>query len=175
MSGNELSWPDVKSTVDEQIQAAEDAGDTGAVRELEDLRRRLDEMQRTGAHARHPASEYDEAVERAIRRAVPGVTVTTISHRSRDQADFEVRLGSKRLLVESKFKYDPHRSFHGSTLSPLIQALADNEYLLVVTNAVDVKAAEKAVAAHGGRVRIVSWGGPDDDPALQTALRGLLR
>lgn len=175
VSGNEISWPEVKETVDEQIEEAQDAGDQGAVRELEQLRRRLEEMQRTGAAPRHPAATYDDAVEGAIRRILPGASIRRAARRSREKADFEVALASKVLLVESKFKYDPRHPFQGRTLTPLLDRLAETERLLVVTNSFDTREAEAVVRDHRDRVRIVTWVGPHDDAELRAALDQLLR
>jgi hypothetical protein len=56
MSGNELSWPEVKETVDSQIEVAEKSGEASeALRELKELRERLDVLQRTGSVPEHPA------------------------------------------------------------------------------------------------------------------------
>lgn len=175
LSGSEISWLEVKETVEEQIDAAQDAGDEGAVRELEELRRRLEVMERTGNAPKHPAAQYDDAVEQAIRRAIPGATVRRSAGRSRAKADFEVKLGSNGLLIESKFKSDPRRSFHGSTLAPLLDRLTESERLLIVTNSLDTRGAEAVVRDHPGRVRIVTWVGPADDTELSAALIQLLR
>lgn len=174
VSGNEISWIEVTETVDEQIEAAHDAGDEGAVRELEVLRRRLEQMHRTGAAPRHPAAEYDDAVEEAIRRALPGASVRKEASRSRDKADFEVALGRKILLVESKFKHDPRRSFQGSTLAPLLDRLPEDQRLLIVTNSLDIRQAEAVVRNHRDRVRVVTWISSADDAELRIALHQLL-
>lgn len=175
VSGNEISWPELNETVEEQIEAAEDSGDEGAVRELEELRRRLAELQRTGTAPGHPAAEYDDAVEQAIRRAVPGAAVTRETARSREKADFRVRLGPNVVLIESKFKYDTGRSFQGSTLAPLLNRLAENDRLLIVTNSLETRGAEAVVRDHQERVRIVTWIGPGDDTELREALQLFLR
>lgn len=175
MSGTELAWLEVKETVDEQIDAAQDAGEEGAVRELEDLRRRLERMERTGDAPRHPAAQYDDAVEQAIRRSVPGATLHKADRRSRAVADFEVVLGSRTLLIESKFKSDPQRPFQGSTLAPLLDKLSESERLLIVTNSHDARGAEMVVAEHRDRVRIVTWIGPADDAELSAVLTQFLR
>lgn len=175
VSGNEISWPEVTETVNEQIEAAHDAGDEGAVRELEELRRRLEQMQRTGTAPRHPAAEYDDAIEQAIRRALPGAIVRKEAGRSRGKADFEVTLGPKVLLIESKFKHDPRRPFQGSTLAPLLDQLSESRRLLIVTNSFDTRGAEAVVRDHRDRVRVVTWVSPGDDAELRVALNQLLR
>lgn len=176
VSGNEISWAEVKETVEEQIDAAEDAGNESAVQELEELRRRLDALERTGSAPRHPAAAFDDAVEQAIRRALPGAVVRRAEGgRSRAKADFEVALGARALLVESKFKSDPRHPFQGTTLTPLLASLSRNERLLIVTNAIDTRRAEEVVADRRDRVRLVSWIGPADDQALSAALINLLR
>lgn len=174
VSGNEISWYELKETVDEQIEAAQDAGNEGAVHELEELRHRLEEMQRTGTATRHPAADYDDAVEQAIHRILPGATLRKTVGRSRDKADFELTHGSKVLLVESKFKYDPRRPFQGTTLAPLLARLTDNEALLVVTNSLDTRGAGAVISDHQDRVQIITWASPNDDSALRAALDRLL-
>lgn len=177
VSGHELSWDEVVETVDDQIDAARDAGESAAVKELEDLRMRLAEAQRTGHFPMHPAAEYDEALRAAIRRVLPGLPLSVQPLRARDRADFELRVGAGRLLVESKFKLDPARPFRGSTLGPLLALVKrDDERLLVVTNALDVVSAQGEVQQTiGARGRVVSWVGPKDDDALRAAVDDLLR
>ncbi|WP_193614145.1 hypothetical protein [Nocardioides lijunqiniae] len=175
VSGNEISWSEVTETVDEQIDAAQDAGDQDAVRQLEELRRRLEEMQRTGYAPRHPAAEYDEAVEQALRRALPGAAIRKEAIRSRGMADFEVASGPVPLYVESKFKRDPSTPFQGSTLAPLLDRLTESDRLLIVTNSLDTRGADAVVSGRADRVRIVTWLGPGDDAILQDALNQLAR
>ena len=176
VSGNELSWDDVVESVDQQIEAATDAGENTAVRELEDLRRRLSEAQRTGSLPVHPAAEYDEALFAALRRVLPGLAVSAAPGRARDQADFELKMDQLTLLVESKYKSDPRRPFRGSTLSPLLSRVRGSDRLLVVTNAIHVDDARTALnEAIGTRGRVISWLGPKDDDALRAAVDELLR
>jgi hypothetical protein len=176
LSGNEFSWDEVVETVDEQIDAAEDAGETAAVRELEDLRKRLFHAQRTGSVPMHPAAEYEEALQAALRRMFPGLPMSAAPGRSRDQADFELTVGDgTRLLVETKYKTDPQRPFRGSTLGPLWSRVGSTDRLLVVTNALNVDDAQEAVGrAVGSRGRLISWSGPRDDDALRAAASDLL-
>ena len=51
MSGNEVSWEEVRETVDAQIDVVKASGETddSVVVELTSLRERLDVLQRTGA------------------------------------------------------------------------------------------------------------------------------
>lgn len=174
-SGNELMWEDVVESVDEQIEAAEDAGDDSVIRELKELRKRLAEAERTGSIPMHPAAQYDEAVHSALRRVLPGVTVLASSGRRRDQADFHVEVGTGRLLVETKYKSDPRSPFAGSTLDPLLSQLGGSDRLLIVTNTVHADRGRDSVKkALGDRARVITWFGPMDDDVLQAAIAQLL-
>jgi hypothetical protein len=176
VSGNEFSWAEVVQTVDQQIDAAKDAGENAAVPQLESLRRRLSEAQRTGVLPMHPAAEYDEALHEALRRALPGLGISAASGRARDQADFELKMGGIKLLVETKYKSDPRRSFKGSALGPLLSGVGVADRLLVVTNAFNVDDARQTVNERlGTRGRVISWVGPKDDDVLRTAVDELVR
>jgi hypothetical protein len=73
VSGNEFSWDEIEETLDSQIETArEDEANPAVLRELETLKNRLDELQRTGAVAEHPAARYDREVLAALHRVMPG-------------------------------------------------------------------------------------------------------
>jgi hypothetical protein len=89
VSGHELSWEQIRQTVDSQIQVArEDRPDAFA--ELTVLRQRLDQLQRTGQLQNHPAQEYDDAVADALHRVAPSAQLLRSTVVSRQLPDFEV-------------------------------------------------------------------------------------
>ncbi|KRB46356.1 hypothetical protein ASD90_11735 [Terrabacter sp. Root181] len=176
VSGNEFFWEEVVLTVDQQIDAAKEAGESAAVPQLESLRSRLSEAQRTGTLPMHPAAQYDEALHEALRRALPGLDISAAPGRARDQADFELKMGDVKLLVETKYKSDPRRPFKGSTLDPLLSRVGIADRLLVVTNAFNVDDARQALNENlGTRGRVISWVGPKDDDVLRAAVDELVR
>jgi hypothetical protein len=178
MSGNELSWDDVRETVDSQIEVAKASGETQSVlAELNSLRQRLDTLQRTGSVPIHPAEVYDEAVEAAIRRLMPEVEVIRQTSRSRDSADFVVWREGQPLYVETKWRSDPARTFRGSTLPQLLMNLPDEAKLLVVVNTIQQPSADAVrivQTAIGDRGRIVVWRDTSDDAELGQTLTTLL-
>jgi hypothetical protein len=174
MSGNELTWDDVRETVDSQIEVAEASGQAqNVLAELSSLRDRLDTLQRTGNVPTHPAELYDQAVEAAIRRLIPEAEIVRQHSRSRDQADFAVWWRGQRLYVETKWRSDPLRVFRGSTLPQLLANLPDGAKLLVVVNTVpppSPDAVELVASVIGDRGRIVGWRDVVDDGKLGRAL-----
>ncbi|TVZ02316.1 hypothetical protein EAS64_26250 [Trebonia kvetii] len=159
-----------------QIQAAEQNGESESVlAELEELRKRLNVLQRTGTVPEHPAQAYDRAVQAAISRLLPGADIIRQQRRSREVADFVVRYKSSELFVETKWRSDPAQQFGGSTLLALVQHLPPGARLLVVVNAPHMPRAYAVVKdALGERGRIVMWRDVSDDQTLGEALTSLL-
>jgi hypothetical protein len=176
MSGNELSWDAVEETVDSQIKVAEASGDGEVLAELKELRSRLNILQRTGAVPEHPAEAYDRLVEAAIQRLLPEAKITREPLRSNVRADFVVRDEGREVLVETKWRPDPARTFGGSTLPQLVERLPHNAKLLVVVNAdkSSPRAHEIIADSLAGRGRIIRWQDFRDDSELGTALVELL-
>jgi hypothetical protein len=172
--GHELSWEQIRQTVDSQIQVVqEDRPD--AVKELTVLRERLDRLQRTGEFQRHPAAEYDDAVAEALRRVAASGQLLRRTVGSRQVPDFELVDGDRRIYVETKWRTNPRATFRWDTLSQLLPGLPPVACLLVVTNATDVAAArEQLSATEGIRIRFVSWNDEEDDDELRAALSELL-
>jgi hypothetical protein len=177
MSGNELSWGDVKETVDSQIVHAEKSGEAEeAIEQLRSLRERLEVLERTGSVPELPAATYDDAVEAALRRLLPSADIVRQKTRSREIPDFVVMDHGTHLFVETKWRQDVAKPFGGSTLPRLIQGLPADARLLVVINTDRMqpsaaKPVEDALGAHG---RIVTWRDARDDRALAEALRSVL-
>jgi hypothetical protein len=174
VSGHELSWEQIRQTVDSQIQVVqEDRPD--AVKELTVLRERLDRLQRTGEFQRHPAADYDDAVTEALRRVAASGQLLRSTVVSRQVPDFELVDGDRRTYVETKWRTNPRATFRWDTLSQLLPGLPPAACLLVVTNATDVAAArEQLSATEGIRIRFVSWNDEEDDDELHAALSELL-
>jgi hypothetical protein len=177
MSGNEISWEAVKVTVDSQIRNARASGETETVlAELTNLRQRLDVLQRTGSIPKHPAQIYDEAVETAIQRIIPGVEIIRDERHSRATADFIVRYDSSQIWLETKWS-QVDKIFAGSTLPELLRNIPGDAKLLIVINTT-MKPAESAYAlirnTVGDRGRIVAWRSIRDDPVLGDALISLM-
>lgn len=184
VSGNGLSWPEVKETVDSQIEVAEESGEANdALRELKELRERLDFLQRTGSVAVHPAEAYDRSVEAALRRLFPNAEVIRHaevirqSARSREVADFVVRYHGDELSVETKWRTDRAQPFSGTTLPCLMRNLPTGAKLLVVvsTGKLLPSATQIIEDTLGKRGRIVTWRDVRDDAALGEAVMSLLR
>jgi len=178
MSGNEFSWDDIKETVNSQIEVAEKSGETSeTLRELKELRGRLDILQRTGSVPEHPAEIYDKSVGAALRRLLPDAEVLRQEARRDDVADFVVGHQGDQVFVETKWRADNARSFGGSTLPRLIQNLSPDAKLLVVVNTDDWRpsATKNVEEALGERGRIVTWRSVLDDGALGEALASLIR
>jgi hypothetical protein len=178
MSGNELSWEDVRETVDSQIEVVKASGESPSVlAELSSLRERLDTLQRTGSVPTHPAEVYDQAVEAAIRRLFPDAEILRQISRSRERADFTVRHRGEVVYVETKWRSDPHRVFRGSTLPQLLANVRANEKLLVVVNTIaapSAQATELVKNALGNHGSIVAWRDATDDEKLGIALMAVL-
>jgi hypothetical protein len=177
LSGNALSWDDIKETVDSQIEVAEKSGETSdTLRELKVLRDRLDVLQRTGSVPEHPAEVYDKSVEAALRRLFPDFEVIRQSARNDSIADFIVRNPKDQLFVETKWRSGPVRSFGGGTLAPLVQNLPPDAKLLVVVNMDRVRpeAIKYVEDTLGERGRIVTWRDVRDDLTLGEAVTSLL-
>jgi hypothetical protein len=174
VSGHELSWEQIRQTVDSQIQVArEDRPDAFA--ELTVLRQRLDQLQRTGQLQNHPAQEYDDAVADALHRVAPSAQLLRSTVVSRQLPDFELIDEGRRAYVETKWRTDPRPAFRWKTLDQLIPALPARAPLLVITNSVDVTAArEQLSATEKVRIRVVSWNDEEDDDDLHAALAELL-
>jgi hypothetical protein len=179
MSGNEVSWDEVRETVDAQIDVVKASGETddGVVAELTSLRERLDVLQRTGTVPEHPAALYDGAIAAAISRVLPGAEVIEQETRSRDLPDFLIRYHNTQVYVETKWRSDPSRPLAGSTLPGLLNTLPHNAKLLVVVNSTRAPtggAAEILKQAIGRRGDIVAWQDIRDDAELGRALTSLL-
>jgi hypothetical protein len=179
MSGNEVSWEEVRETVDAQIDVVKASGETddSVVVELTSLRERLDVLQRTGAVPEHPAALYDRAVASAISRILPGAEVIEQETRNRDFPDFLVRYHNAQVYVETKWRSDPSRPLAGSTLPRLLNMLPHNAKLLVVVNSTRPPtggAAEILKGAIGRRGDIVTWQDIRDDAELGQTLTSLL-
>ena len=179
MSGNEVLWESVERTVSSQIEIAakSDEGET-VLAELRNLRERLTILQETGSVPEHPAQRYDEAVQAAISRMVPGAQIIRQQVRDRAIADFVVRYRGTELFVETKWRADPTQPFGGSTLPQLIQGLPPDAKLLVLTNTSvpPLPRAYKTMSEKlDGRGRIVPWMDITDDSALGDALTFLLK
>jgi hypothetical protein len=174
VSGHELSWEQIKQTVDSQIQVArEDRPDAFA--ELTVLRQRRDRLQRTGQFQSHPAAAYDDAVADALRRVAPSAQLLRSTVVSRQLPDFELVDGERRIYGETKWRTDPRPAFRWGTLHQLSPALPPAASLLVITNSVDIAAAREQLSAmEGVRIRVVSWNDEDDDDDLRAALSELL-
>jgi hypothetical protein len=174
VSGHELSWEQIRQTVDSQIQVVqEDRPD--AVNELTVLRQRLDRLQRTGEFQRHPAADYDDAVADAVRRIAPSGQLLRNTVVSRQVPDFELVDDGRRIYIETKWRTNPRAVFRWDTLSQLLPGLPSAACLLVVTNATDVAAAREHLSATEGiRIRVVSWNDEKDDDDLRAALSELL-
>lgn len=178
MSGNELSWDDVKETVDSQIEVAEKSGDASdALRELKELRERLDVLQRTGSVPDHPAETYDKDVWAALQRLLPGAEIIRQGTGRNDIADFLVRHRGDQLLVETKWRADTTRPFGGTTLPRLTQKLSPDDKLLVVLNTDQWRpgATKNVEDVLGARGRVVTWRDVTDDHVLGEAVRSLLQ
>jgi len=178
MSGNEFSWDDIKETVDSQIEVAEKSGDANdALRELKELRERLDVLQRTGSVPEHPAETYDKNVLAALQRLLPGAEMIRQGTGRNDIADFVVRHQGDQLLVETKWRADKARPFGGTTLPRLTQNLSPEDKLLVVVNTDQWRpsATTNVEDALGKRGRIVTWRDVRDDRALGEAVASLLQ
>jgi hypothetical protein len=178
MSGNELSWDDVKETVDSQIEVAEKSGDASdALGELKELRERLDVLQRTGSVPDHPAETYDKDVWAALQRLLPGAEIIRQGTGRNDIADFLVRHRGDQLLVETKWRADTTRPFGGTTLPRLTQKLSPDDKLLVVVNTDQWRpgATKNVEDVLGDRGRVVTWRDVTDDHALGEAVRSLLQ
>ncbi|MGH8776865.1 MAG: hypothetical protein ACRDWI_17500 [Jiangellaceae bacterium] len=176
-SGQELSWADVRETVESQIQTArEGERPAAALAELAVLRERLDRLALTGEVPRHPAAEYDDHVADALQRVAPTASrLLRTEVRSRVTADFELISDDRRVFVETKWRRDPAIEFRGETLPRLVAGLPPNAPLVVVTNSVDVKAFRSEWSSMlGSRARLVSWRQPADDDALREALTALM-
>ena len=174
VSGNEVTWDEVKETVDSQIKVAKE-GRPDALAELTVLRERLDKLQRTGQFQRHPAAEYDDVVADALRRVAPNGQLLRNTVVSRNAPDFELVDGDRRVFIETKWRTDPRPAFRWATLQELLPALPPAASLLVITNSVDVTAArEQLSATQGVRIRVVSWNNEEDDDDLHAALAELL-
>jgi hypothetical protein len=174
VSGHELSWEQIRQTVDSQMQIArEDRPD--ALTELTVLRQRLDELQRTGQLQTHPAEDFDDAVADALRRVAPNAQLLRSTVVSRQVPDFELVDRDRRVYIETKWRTDPRAPFRWDTLSQLLPGLPQAACLLVVTNATDVAAARKQLSSHAEvKIRVVSWNGNTDDGELRVALGELL-
>jgi hypothetical protein len=179
MSGNEISWVEVKDVIDSQIVAARASGEADSVlAELANLRERLDLLQRTGSAPAHPAQVYDEAALAAIRRVLPAAEVIERGDRSRSTADFLLWYCGAELQVETKWRPDPERPFGGTTLPQLFGHLPPRAVLLVmanISNPPSGSAVRTMAQALGERGRIVAWRSVDDDPELGVALHDLLQ
>jgi hypothetical protein len=178
MSGNEMTWEDVRETVDSQIEVVQASGeDSSVLYELRYLRERLDYLQRTGSVASHPAEVYDEEVTAAVTRLLPGAELSAQVNRSRSRADFTMDYRGYRVLIETKWRANSQEPFAGRTLPQLLGRLDKDAKLLVVVNASPsgVSVAQRAVAdALGARGRVVGWRDVRDDPRLSAALSALL-
>ncbi len=170
--GHEASWQEVHETVESQIRTAEESGQPpSALRELQALRARLDALERTGRVSRHPAEEYDDAVEDALRRLTHGVGVVRRAERSREVADFQLVTGDGRAYVETKWRLGPTDPLRAETIEQLLDKLPAGSRLLVVANTPAIAEAQQKLA---GRTNIVTWRGPSDDAELEQALADLL-
>jgi hypothetical protein len=176
MSGNEFLWEDVRETVNSQIEMAEKSGEPDVLRELKELRARLDTLQRTGTVPELPAETYDKSVEAAIRRILPGAEVRRQAMRRNDVADFVVRHRGEQLFVETKWREEGARPFGGTTLPRLTQSLPPAARLLVVVNTDNWRPGTAKIVeqAMGDRGRIISWRDGRDDNVLAEALGAAL-
>jgi hypothetical protein len=177
MSGNELSWEDVKVTVDSQISNAKASGEAESVLlELTNLRERLDVLQRTGSVPMHPAQLYDEAVEAALRRVLPEAEIIKDEGISRASADFIIWYNANQVYVETKWRSNILRPFAGSTLPDLLETLPYGSKLIVIINT-SIEPSKGAYnlmrEAIGDGGRIVTWRSIRDDQALGSALLSL--
>lgn len=176
MSGNEVSWGDVKATLDSQIQAASD-DDAGELAELRNLRDRLAVLQTTGTIPDHPAQVYDQEVMAAIRRLLPGAEIIPHQQGKRSFPDFIVCHDSGNFFVETKWRADPTQPMRGSTLPQLIQGLPGDAKLLVISNSSvpPAPSADQVLRdALGDRGRVETWLSAEDDGKLRVALDSLL-
>lgn len=175
LSGSEISWEDIRQTVDSQIEVARGTDEPGAVEELRLLRQRLDDLERGRPPTLHPAEVYDAEVRAALTRVLPSARVRPSPDRSQQVADLTLTLGDRALLVETKWKQDAQSRLRGSTLPVLLMTLAADARLLVVTNAGDVTgAAELLAGAMGPRGAAVTWRDERDDADLAGAAGRLL-
>jgi hypothetical protein len=175
LSGNEIGWDEVKEAVESSIAATERDPDAGpAVQELRTLLDRLDRLRETGQMPEHPAALYDAALRSALLRLFPDGSLIAAARRSREVPDFALHLDGRTLHVESKWRQDVARPMEGSTLPRLASTVGDRDVLLVVSNALDVSAADRVVQdLFPGRSRVVTWRDVRDDEALAAAVRDL--
>ena len=176
VSGNEIGWDDVKQAVESSIAATERDPDAApTVQELRALLDRLDRLRETGQMPEHPAALYDAALRSALHRLFPQVGLTSAARRSREVPDFALHLDGRTLHVESKWRQDVSRPMEGSTLPRLVPAVDDADFVLVVSNAVDVSAADEVARnLFPGRSRVVTWRDVRDDEVLAAAIRDLI-
>lgn len=172
VSGNEFTWQEIEETLESHIETArEDEANPAVLRELEALKRRLDELQRTGTVAEHPAARYDRDVLAALNRVMPGVDIVVQSAGRPDSPDFVIRAHRRPILVETKWRLNEDAPFGGSTLSRITAHLKPDDRLLVVSNARAIEPAAAALEKQiGTRGAVVSWRTPHDDSSLAQAL-----
>jgi hypothetical protein len=170
--GHEASWHRVYETVESHIRTAEESGQPAStLRELQVLRSRLDALERTGRVSRHPAEIYDDAVEDALRRLMPGVRVVRHTVRTREVPDFELHKDDQRAYVETKWRLDPTDPIRTETIEQLLTALPDGARLLVVANTTAITETQRELS---DITTIINWRDPSDDVRLRQALADLL-
>jgi hypothetical protein len=173
ISGNEVSWDEVRETIESQIESAD-----GGSAELEILLDRLITLQRTGMVPDPPAEVYDQGVTAAIRRLLPGAEVVKLRQGNKGVPDFIVRYRGGELYLETKWRNDPADDFRGRTLPPILGWVAGTGRLLVVVNAVEehvtAQARDLVHEALGDAGQVVGWLDARDDAALGRALAALL-
>jgi hypothetical protein len=178
VSGNELSWDAVKETVESQIESAEssESADSSKV-ELKILLDRLTALQQTGMAPDPPAEVFDQGVEAAIERLLPGADIVRSQPRGKDTPDYVVRYDGDELFVETKWRADPDAPFRGRTLPGLLDSLRGRGKLLVVANANEdrvTQAQDLVSEVLGGDGKVVGWRDVRDDPMLARALTEML-
>ena len=178
VSGNELSWDAVMETVESQIESAESSESTDSSKvELKILLDRLTTLQQTGMAPDPPAEIFDQGVEAAIRRLLPGADVVRSQPRGKDTPDYLVRYDGGGFFVETKWRADPNASFRGRTLPGLLDSVRGKGKLLVVANANEdrvTQAQDLVSQVLGDDGKVVGWRDVRDDPALARALAGIL-
>jgi hypothetical protein len=182
--GNSAEWiiqDEVRGAISSIEQAADGAGeDINAHRALVDALDRLEYVmkwvgpfsQRLEFNAdRHPAAEYDLSLAQEL-NGMDGIVLKPSSAWSRDRPDFVAFVGKSKVYIESKFTSDYR--FRGSTLLWLLDGLAREDRLRVVTNATEIEEASRRVETFfGKRGAVVSWRGKQDSAHLERALRDL--
>jgi hypothetical protein len=159
----------IRNQIDEELESAPVAAKPA----LERVRERVTSVQVEQTPKVAAAIAYDDAVERALRRAAPDAILRRNALWSRERADFWLVVNDREAHVETKY-VGASTTFSGFSLDVLIDKLHHQGLLLVITNAREVgRARERVVARMGYRGTVVSWRDSGDDSQLAKAIDGL--